>query len=59
VLLPLLLLPCSLETPDLGELLSLVISHNCKGRRPTWVLHGVELAHLPSGTRLSWRVGAR
>jgi hypothetical protein len=48
----------SLETPELGELLTLVVSHNSKGRRPSWFLHGVELAHLPSNTRYSWRVAA-
>lgn len=49
---------CSLETLDLGELLSLVISHNGKGHRPAWYLHGVELAHIASGTGYSWRVTA-
>lgn len=52
------LLLYSLETPDLGELLTLVVSHNSKGRRPAWFLHGVELAHVPSGVRYSWRVAA-
>jgi hypothetical protein len=49
---------CSLETPDIGELLTLVVSHNCKGRRPAWFLHGVELTHLASGTTYSWSVDA-
>jgi hypothetical protein len=48
----------SLETPDLSELLALVVSHNSKGRRQSWFLQGVELAHVPSGTRYSWRVAA-
>lgn len=48
----------SLETLDLGELLTLVISHNSKGRRASWYLHGVELTHAPSGTRYSWHVAA-
>ena len=48
----------SLETQDLGELLTLTISHNSKGRLPAWFLDGVELLHIPSGTRYSWHVGA-
>lgn len=51
-------LQCSLEAPDIGELLTLVISHNSKGRCTSWFIHGIELAHLASGTRYSWKVAA-
>lgn len=46
---------CRLETPDIGDLLSLVLNHNNKGKSPSWFLHGVELAHIAKGIQYTWR----